>query len=211
MHKTHANSREAKEIIFRKKNFKGKVKSLELSVYEPIHDGSEKIRKGEFKYSSFYSFNYKGNIFEQEFRNNDVNWKKIYKYDGLENLIEEVSKGSQEEYNWKGIYKYDSKGNCIEEKDYKLDGTYVRKRINMYDERGNRIEEKGNRGDDTLVFHDFYTYNENGDRFEYRDRKNRKVYDYKYKYDKQGNFIEKITSINGMPRDFEERKIEYYE
>ncbi len=107
----------------------------------------------------------------------------------------ELTKGDKSEYNWNNkLTKYDNNGNEIEWNRYNSDGSLDCKYTYKYDNNGNTIE--GNR------------YNSDGS-LNYK-------YTYKYKYDKYGNWIQKIyfeqkgeKSIS-LPQTITEQTIEYY-
>ena len=125
----------------------------------------------------------------------DLSYKYTYAYDDKGNLIEWKRKGS---LVWSLVYKetstYNDKGNRIESKSYKADGTFLYKSTYAYDDKGNLIERKNYKADGSL------------------DTK----YVFEYKYDSEGNWIEKIkfqVKSEGGKKEatrITERKITYH-
>jgi len=149
----------------------------------------------------------KGNKTERSWYKSDgsLDWKCICKYDYKGNEVERSWYKSDGSLDWTCIYKYDDNGNKIEESEYKPDGQNEWKDIFKYDDSGNNEGKSWHKSDGS--FKEKKMYNNHGDITE--DEYN----GYEYKYDKQGNWIEKIT-YKGEARISElitERKIEYYE
>jgi hypothetical protein len=164
--------------------------------------------------------------------------RRTYKYDDLGNLITEWSYSSDDSskytyvYNDEGerakkffynsketgssktTYKYNRKGKLIEEIDYNNDGSLRLKIINKYSLLGNRIvtlclDENG------FLLRKYNSKYDKADNiieeryFESYDSTTQK-HNYKYIYDKWGNWIVQIIFIKGIPKYYYERKIEYY-
>ena len=110
------------------------------------------------------------------------------------------------------IFKYDKKGNIIEENIYTADGKLYEKTQNVFNKEGYKIEkitsDKSDQRNDYLKYDDFGNIIE-----EYSNKKGILVnkYIYKYKFDSQNNWIERVSYVNGeLPVDFTERNIDYY-
>ena len=91
--------------------------------------------------------------------------------------------------------KYDIKGNKIEQKF--IQGNYWTKTIYKYDDNNNEIEDS-TYGDANSV--NKYTYDSNNNLVELKTFSSGKLFQtisYKYdKYDKEGNWLNKITKVN---------------
>ncbi len=218
---------ECKEVKtdLQRKNLKGKVKSVRYIDYKAVDKFGE-LTKGD---KSEYNWNNKltkydnnGNEIEWNRYNSDgsLDCKYTYKYDNNGNKIEENCYNSDGSLCWKYTYKYDNNGNTIEKNSYKSDGSLYRKYTYKYDNNGNKIEENGYKSDGSLDYKYTYKYDNNGNTIE-GNRYNSDgsldyKYTYKYKYDKYGNWIQKIyfeqkgeKSIS-LPQTITEQTIEYY-
>jgi hypothetical protein len=163
-----------------------------------------------------YNYNDRKNLVEEAFYYADGGLTKIqYKYDDKNNRIEQVS------YNIKGylsmMIQFDNRGNRIETRFYKDNGILDSKSLYKYDDRGNCVEETkvnlqdsskssrsinkyDSRGNDTLSIH--YTTDDEYDRVI--------ISRSQYKFDLQGNWVERINFISGRINGITTRKIEYY-
>jgi hypothetical protein len=103
-------------------------------------------------------------------------------------MIEALFYSPDGEAGNKSTWKYDNRGNMIEALLYNSDGEAGKKMIFKYDDRCNIIEET--------------TYNSDGSIYE--------AWNYKYEFDKQGNWIKRIEYISIIPKYIVERGIEYY-
>lgn len=110
------------------------------------------------------------------------------------------------------IFKYDEKGNIIEENIYTSDGKLYSKNQNIFNKEGYKIEKITS--DHSGKKNDYFKYDDFGNIIEeYCNKPGILInkYIYKYKYDLQNNWIERVSYINGeLPVDFTERNIEYY-
>ena len=85
-------------------------------------------------------------------------------------------------------YKYDKNGRISEIEIYNSNNSLSRRSVITYDEKGNEKEIKYYDGKGTFLEERSYTY----------------------KFDNNGNWIERIESINQFPKSFLEREITYY-
>ena len=171
------------DSIVEKKIFKYNLNNyiIEENLYNSKNKLSSKIK---------YKYDIRGNKIEESQYNSDGSlfMKITIKYDTMNRNIETNWNECHGENitpkfkNQKSTFKYDEKGNKIERKDYK-DGVYSGETIYKYDGRGNIIE--GNSGIQSIE-------------------------SYKYEYDKNGNWIKKITLYNDEPKEIKERQIKYY-
>ncbi len=102
------------------------------------------------------------------------------------NKFGEIEKG---EVQREPVYLFNTEGNITELAEYNSDGSLDKKWIYKYDDKGNKVERAWYESDGSL---------------------NQK-YTYEYEYDKQGNWIKKITYWSTTPEDVTEREIEYYD
>jgi hypothetical protein len=85
-----------------------------------------------------------------------------------------------------------------------------------YDEKGNIVEESLCRQDGKTDLTEAHTYNEYGHHTQMvvtlyiTEPAPRMVFTYEYVYDKNGNWIQKVEYLNGVPKYIIERKIIYY-
>jgi len=152
--------------------------------------------------------------------------RKVYKYQGeLENIIRT---------------KYENRGRRVIEYNYRVYDGVTFKSVSEFDSKGNEIEHHTFRSDTvTLSSSDYCKYNKSGKLVEYKsDRigdeyvsqheynnrglvindktcfgpndKNPSVQKYEYKFDENGNWIEKIEYKNNIPKYIYERIIKYY-
>ena len=98
---------------------------------------------------------------------------------------------------------------------YNSDGSLKYKSLYTYDDHGNTIEEN-RRGDDGRLFYKFsYEYDAKKNitmRTKYKS--DGSVYGakmtYNYRYDDIGNWIEKISYSDSVPKYIQKREFEYY-
>jgi hypothetical protein len=136
----------------------------------------------------------------------------VYLYDKNDNHIERRTYNGVEVLMSKRIDKYD-KNKRISESTYHADGTLnfvlffdnSEKRIerNDYDHTGNMIVKVAYQHNDKGFLSEMITYN-------LVDNTNQRTI-YKYKYDFNDNWIEKIEFVNDVATEIIERQIEYYE
>ena len=197
---------------------------------------------GGLDYKHIFKYDIKGNNVEENYYNSDgkLYSQVTYKYDEKGNEIEyalwkdcyKCPNGSMN-YNRKYVYKYDDGGNMIEKSEYKSDGNLQPLKGYKYDDRGNKIEEHNYyyTSDGSSNGKNIYIYDDRGNqigkiRYEPDGRINDKqsygykswneyksvVYEYEYKYDSKGNWIEEITYKGEakIPQTIDVRIIEYY-
>ena len=178
-------------------NLKGKVKSITENTYEAV-DKFGQIEKGDVLVDSSAVYTDDGHF-------------KIYNEKG--NKIEENYYNSNGSLIYKNTYKYDEKGNKIEENYYNSNGRLYSKTTYKYDEKGNIIE-KNNYDSNDLFNKTTYKYDEKGNTIEINnynsDGRLDSKYTYKYKYDKNNNWIQQVKYKNNKPIQITERIIEYY-
>ena len=141
---------------------------------------------------------YERTIFKHDNLGNQIEWDKSYpdgdlyekstsKYDRNRNEIENIYFKSDGRH-LKNTYIYDSVGNIIEWNTYGYDGKHERRNIKKYDRNGNITE--------------MYSY-DSADKVLLR-------YISKYKFDKMGNWVQRIEFCDGIHTIITKRKIEYF-
>ena len=171
-------------------NLKGKVSSVKESEYIAVEKFGE-AQKGSLFGKSTYKYDEKGNEIECNSYDSDgsLRTKSTYNYDEKGNMIEDKWNSYDSDSSFtKATYKYDEKGKRIECNSYDSDGSLSLKATFNYDEKGNIIE--------------INAYDSDGSLFSKST--------YKYKFDKTGNWIEKVEIRNDKPTLLKERVVEYY-
>jgi len=165
--------------------------------------------------------------------------KTIYKTDDNKNLIETNDFNSKDEFIGKTLYIRDDKENAIETNSYDSKGNLYSKLKSEYDTKGrvlevisygleNKLKEKtyikyDGKGriieikvitDGSVIIKNFNYENKEKDDLtlmvKYEDYLTMSKTIYRYKYDENGNWIQKISIEDGKPKIIEEREIEYY-
>lgn len=174
------------------------------------------------------------------YQNGEISVKQINKFDNNNNLIDHrlyqydgilkdktLSKFNDynleiesEEYSFNGTscvlaskktMEYDNNGNLIEEKNYDEKGNLKFIYKYVYDEKNNEIEKiltKDNTIEKNTRILDKFNNSING--FEYLNNKLKSNFTNKYKYDKKGNWIQRIHFNNDIANRIDEKHIEYY-
>ena len=151
------------------------------------------------------------------FNEGNITIEKIYKnpngfedkYDDKGNIIETTYSDENGNVLTKSYYKYNDKGYRIEHiyNSINVEPRY-RRFVFEYDKKGNKVRdiafnEKGERIDQVR-----YRYNRYNDMV--KEKSDKTVMKYRYKYDNNKNWIEKITISENKPLMISERTIEYY-
>jgi hypothetical protein len=168
-----------------------------------------------------------------------IKWKEVLSYDESGRLTEVVDYKEDDSFDARFTYRYDTRGNLAEETEYHSDTSSLNKRTTTkYDLKGEPVEINHFNQHGRLInqikvdnfglhFTDI-AYNPDGvlksvisrkyddkaneiedDRFFTKDSV-RVKYNYKFEYDKTGNWTKNTTSKNGKPIQLTERQIEYY-
>lgn len=179
-----------KKCILSRYTYESTSKNLKvIRLYE-----SREFLQEESKYvSKKWIYNYKENcnlIKAESYRGeDDRNQVNTYTYDGKGNITENYLVYNEKEHS-RISYKYDENGNMLEWKYWAGYDEDLNKIITYsYDEKENIIEKN---------YHS-YTYNTIF-----------KKYNYKYEYDKKGNWIKCIEYKNEIPIIMLERTYEYF-
>ncbi len=162
--------------------------------------------KGGWTFKWFYTNDSIGNFNElKSDLEPDKYFKLYFKYDNKGNKIEKkgVLQNANDNYNYVWIFEYDNKAHIIVAKNsIGLKYTY------KYNENGLMIEEDITYFDLQWEIKSTFKYNEIGDLISIVNEKENIMI--KYEYDKNGNWINKITFMNDKPQYFVEREIVYY-
>jgi hypothetical protein len=133
--------------------------------------------------------------------------KYIFKYDEKDNLIESDCVQPNGSLKSKKICKYDNNGNLLEENYIKPEGNLEIR----YDNKGNMIERKSHKSDGSILEDCFFKNDNRGNEIEANWLISKNSFKYTYKYDVRGNWIQKITFVNGTQKASTERIIEYFD
>ncbi len=176
--------------------------------------------RGDLEYTCKYDTNGR-KIAENTYNSaGHISHKKTYKYDANGNKIEMQIYNSEGKVSYKYTYKYDAKNNNIEENEYNNEAYRGCKKIRKYDVNGNNIEEKWYNLEGTLTHKECTTYDTNGNvlsgsmcSFNPDGSVNGgEEHTFKFEYDKKGNWIKVVTSVNSLgERECTERTIEYFD
>jgi hypothetical protein len=141
-----------------------------------------------------YDYDEKGNNIESKCYNYDFEGKELlqfmfkHSYDKKGNEIDRDHYDNLGNKEYTETYKYDEKGLMIEEfTDFLKDKIHPKKIRYAYDNKGNILSIKHYSSEEVIVYEKTH----------------------KYKFDKIGNWIEKIHFINGKPDFIEQREISY--
>lgn len=159
-----------------------------------------------------------GNIVEEsEYRKENVPIKISTRTFDNRNLkqIEQITEYNKwDTLSYKIKYFYDSNLNVVEEKEYQNDSVLM-KTINTYFENGELQETRTTPIGGDYSVNITRKFNKNRDLVEHsrepRDNRERDIWAYKYKYDSNGNWIEKIEYKNEEPLRMVKRSIGYYQ
>ena len=169
-------------------------------------------------YESTYTYNDKGNPIEEKSSYPEGNLSVKYTYDGNDNLIEKRQYNSNGRLDWRSTYQYDDKGNLMQYNYYDPVGDLPAKKTYTYDDRGRKIGVKAYNDDGSLSYASTFTYDDRGNQTGVKhydsDGSLESVSVLEYKYDSEGNWIERVWfNVRGKikrARNIEERKITYY-
>lgn len=164
------------------------------------------------------SYDKSGNIIEEnEYRKENVPVKIISRTFDQRNLkqTEQITEFNKwDTLSYKKDFTYDSNHNLVEEKEYDSD-TVSMKTTNTYFEGGQLKETR------SIPMGSYYSviitqkFNKKGDLTEHsrepKDGTDKDIWTYKYTYDSNGNWIEKIEFKNGKPLRMVKRSIQYYQ
>ena len=159
-------------------------------------------------------------------KNNNLIDHRLYQYDGilkdktLSKFNDYNLEIESEEYSFDGTscvltnkktIEYDNKGNLIEEKNYDEKGNLEFIYKYVYDEKNNEIEKilsKDNSFEKNTRTLDKFNNCIKG--FEYLNNNLKSNFTNNYKYDKKGNWIQRIHFNNDIANRIDEKNIEYY-
>ena len=165
--------------------------------------------------STYYTKDSKGNILEfyHLFADGKLRYKISYKYNRKNRITEE--KVFDHENILNSVTKYTYKhGNCLEDANYDRYNRLQYFSKYVYDKKDRLIAQQLYNSDSSLNTSGTYTYNDNNDIIKQTTsvpNVGNLTYTYTYKYDKNENWIQKITFINSSAAYITVRQIEYYE
>lgn len=175
-------------------NAYGKLQMKFLYVYD--NKGAKKAYNsysptGELNDSYLYKNDDKGRMIEEVWIKKDKSFgsKYTYEYDKMGKVAKMCQyTASEKQVDNCTSYKYDKNGRISEIEIYNSNNSLSRRSVITYDEKGNEKEIKYYDGKGTFLEERSYTY----------------------KFDNNGNWIERIESINQFPKSLLEREITYY-
>ena len=155
-----------------------------------------------------YTYNVDGELIQRNFKKTKYLplFKEIYIYNNKRLVNKEIYQFDQ--LIWRGLYEYGAEGELIKAISQKIDdfiwhSKYAYDQNNQLKEEYLLINESENNGflnkfgsDRRLTYHLTFSTNY--------------LCEYKYRDDKQGNWVRMITYENGVPILYVERKIEYF-
>lgn len=188
MEETDESDLNGKIQIHRSYKYNSKGEKIESSSFLIYDDG------GNFNNKMIFTYNDKGNLIGWDVytTKNKINLqrKSIYKYDDKGNQIENNMYTSKGIPAGKETYKYDEIGNITEQIYYNNDcKTIEKKLVFKYDKEGNVILKEQYQPTDKIS----------------------KKWVYKYKYDKNNNWIERVDFENENAMFILERELEYFD
>lgn len=200
------------------KKYKYDKKGYILTCNEYDLDGKLLVKKSYF---------YNGNTLKEiVYKADNVPFENIYVYDDRYNKIEIRRYDANGNLNSKDVMKYNEHNDMIEFLQYKGDGKLSSNKINDYKDSNivvswyysdSNCTELGGKQDNYVGWDQNVISKLDKNRnfiedliiFDTAELETAK-FDYKYTYDKIGNWTEKVTSFNGCITDISQRKIIYY-
>ena len=185
-------------------NTYNKVGNLSQKVIYKYDDKGKRLSRdlynayGKLQMKFLYVYDNKGakTAYNSYSPTGELNDSYLYKNDDKGRMIEEVWIKKDKSFGSKYTYEYDKMGKVAkmcqytasEIEIYNSNNSLSRRSVITYDEKGNEKEIKYYDGKGTFLEERSYTY----------------------KFDNNGNWIERIESINQFPKSFLEREITYY-
>jgi len=138
-----------------------------------------------------------------------------YKYDSNNNLIESLEFNAEEELDTRIIYKFDSNNNNIEQQYFDRDGTLRSKATCEFNLLGLIVSSQSERYDRFAINKSSsYEYDENNNLLSQKElnitNNSLTIFTFRYKYDVNKNWIEKIELTDNSPEYYKSRKIDYF-
>jgi len=164
-------------------------------TYEPISNllTKEELRvEGKIIKTTNYEYDEVGykKMIDTSYSTTGAKYKsKIEVYDANENMLEQTRFDDKFEIVSKYEYSFDKNNNNIEFKSYSRGGVLQGVFLYKFDEKNNMIEESKLNASKNL----------------------KDILVNEYKYDSKGNWIEKITKHQSIPKNIVKRSIEYFE
>jgi len=192
-------------------NLKQKVKSTKVTMFLTAKDNKNNIIKGEI-ISNFEN--------RKTTYNSSGEGEEVIYYDANDNVTEVIRLPKNDILRERiKIYKnpngfedkYDDKGNIIETTYSDDNGNVLTKSYYKYNDKGYRIEHIYNSINVEPRYRRFvFEYDKKGNNDMVKEKSDKTVMKYRYKYDDNKNWIEKITISENKPLMISERTIEYY-
>lgn len=172
--------------------------------------------EGVLNFKVDFDYDENGNLLEENsYDSKDTyNGKITYQYDKKENVIERNNYDSEGALNFKDNFDYNENGQMVEENSY-ISEDLDSKTTYMYDNKGNNIERISYNSDGRLDSKITYKHDDKGNIIEYNfynsDGSLNKKRTHQYEYDKKGNWLREIISIDEKSTYILEREYEYFD
>lgn len=139
--------------------------------------------------------------------------KITYTYNAEGYCTEDNSYNPENRLEKKYTYTYDRKGNCLEDKSFNPENVLLKKVTYLYDSDGKLIGQNWYNGKGDLEKECTYHYDFQGNVIDEEVNLTvggNPVYNYHYVYDKNGNWVKKVTMKDQRPVVILERIVKYY-
>ena len=197
-------------IVFDEKGYKA-----ENNTYNKVGQLSQKV---------IYKYDDKGKRLSRDLYNSygKLQMKFLYVYDnkGDKNddkgrMLEEIWIKKDKSFGSKYTYEYDKLGKLSRMCQYTISESQVDNCTSYkYDKNGRIAEIEIYSGNNALSRRSVITYDDKGNEKEIKYYDGKGIFleerSYTYKFDNNGNWVERIESINQFPKSFLEREITYY-
>lgn len=201
------------ENEFKKRNLKGRVKSLKEFSYNG-HVKSEEIIKEKLREGICLFFDRHENNIKATYYKSDMSVQAIfdYDYDSNGNLTEMRHSDYMGMLKSKEVFAYDRQGNKVKEVRYDSNGKTISNEAYSYDLKGNKVEEINYNLNGEMARKFTYLYDDNENLKEIIENKLDGefivIWRCSYKYDNHNNIIEELSFQNELPSESHKCKYE---
>lgn len=195
------------------------------------YDGDKVIETKEFevkkgfttseKLVNRYVLNYdeKGNNTQVEWytSNDSLKEKQVSNFDKFGNKIGELRKSPDDNVIARSVFDYDSNANIIETNNYSGNDKLFNQGLMTYDAKNNKTEERWLYPQSKVTVIRKFTYDANGNiasmdsKIEGPNPKGNAHQEFRYEYDKKGNWVKQILTLEGEVQGMTIRTIEYFD
>ncbi|NOR44754.1 MAG: hypothetical protein GQ534_04140 [Candidatus Delongbacteria bacterium] len=128
----------------------------------------------------------------------DIAGKILYQYDGIGEMISEITYGGNGKVESKVIYEYNNNGDETIKVVYDLNGNVINKSIHKYDDKLRRVEYVVLEGDENLVFKTKYSYDLEGKLMLIELMDFEILTKFSFLFNKENGFIHEIIAEMGL-------------